>query len=334
MTEATPYSIPPQPGRWRAFALALVVHLALVGVLWFSVHWQSETPVAIEAEIWSPQVQDAAPPPPPEAAEPEVKPPAPEPEPAPTPPPPPPKPVIEPPAPKPVVKPDIALAQEKKRKEKLQKELQEEERARLEKQLAEKKRQEKVEKEKADAKAKKRAEEEQKKRDEAERKKREEAERKKREEAEQKKLADAKKKLAEEKQRNQERSEQAARDKARNEDLKRMMAQAGSGGSGDAPKSQGQRGDPGYGDKIKAKIRSNTIFNVPANLTGNHTVEYAVELLPDGSIRKIRKIKSSGIPGFDEAVYKGIEKSQPFPPDKTGSVPKDEIIIAYNPKDQ
>jgi colicin import membrane protein len=294
MTDATQYSIPKEPGRWRAFALAMAIHAALLGVLWFSVHWQSETPIAIEAEIWSPQVMEAAPLPTPPEPEPETEA---KPVPVPVPAPPPPKPVI---VERPVVKPDIALAQEKKRKEKLKKELKEQdERARLDKQLAEKKQ---LEKEKTEALAKKRAVEEQ-------------------------------KKLADEKQRKQERSEQTLRDKARSEDMKRMMAQAGSGGSGDAPKSQGQRGDTGYLGKVAAKIRSNTIFNVPDNLPGNQAVEYAVELLPDGSVRRpIRKIKSSGIPGFDEAVLNAIEKSQPYPPDKSGSVPSS-INIIHKPKD-
>ena len=313
MTDATPYSIPKDPGRWRAFALAMAVHAALVGVLWFSVHWQSETPIAIEAEVWSPVALDAAPLPTPPEPEPE-----PEAKPEPEPPPPPPKPVV---IEKPVVNPDIALALEKKRKEKLQKQLQEqEERARLEKtekQLAEKKR---IEKEKIDALAKKRALEEQ----------------KKLAELAKKRAADEQKKLAEDalaKQNKAERSEQARRDKARTEDLNRMMAQAGSGGSGDAPKSQGQRGDAGYLGKVASKIRSNTIFNVPDNIAGNQAVEYAVELLPDGSVRRpIRKVKSSGIPGFDEAVLNAIEKSQPFPADKSGSVPSS-INIIHKPKD-
>ena len=333
MTDAQPYSIPKEPGRWRAFALAIVMHGLLLGVLWFSVQWQNQTPIAIEAEVWSPVASDAAPSPPPEPVAQVRQPP----EPVVAPPPPvvpPPKPVvIEPP----VVNPDIALALEKKRKERLQQEKQEhDQQARLEKQK-ELREEAKLENQKAAreaARVEKLAAEK-----DAARQEKLKAE-KKREDKDKadalaiKRAADEQKKLADDVRAKAERSDQVQRDKARNEDLKRMMAQAGSGGSGDAPKSTGSRGDAGYLGKVAAKIRSNTIFNVPDNLAGNTPVEYAVELLPDGSIRRpIKKIKSSGVPGFDEAVLNAIEKSQPFPPDKSGSVPSS-FNIVHRPKDQ
>lgn len=294
MTDATPYHVPKEPGRWRALTLAAAVHAALLTFLWIGVRWQNATPVSVEAEVWSPQVREAAPRPQPEpepVARPEPKPE-----------------VKAPPKPEttapPVVKPDIALAQEKKRKEREQKAREEEERIKQQ-----------------------RVEEEREKKLRAEKMKTEEAATRKREEELRKKEAEAKK-------RKQELTEQAAREKSRADDLKRMLAQAGSGGSGDAPKTQGTRGDAGYAGKVGAKIKSNTIFNVPENLPRNAAVEYAVELLPDGSIRHpVRKIKSSGVPGFDEAVLNAIEKSQPYPPDKSGKVPSG-FNVVHQPKDQ
>jgi colicin import membrane protein len=298
MIGATPYSVPKDPGRWRALTLAAVVHAALFAFLWIGIRWQSETPVAVEAEVWSPQLREAAPKPQPE----------PEPEPAVKPEPKPvikatPKPAeVEPP----VVKPDIALEQEKKRKAQQQKAREEE--ARLEKQKAEEKRradEKRAEKEKANALA------------------------------QDKQKADTLKKEAADKKRKQDLLDQTARDnKAHAEEVKRMMAQAGSGGTGDAPKSQGNRGNADYVARVGAKIKSNTIFNVPDNLAGNPAVEYAVELLPDGSIRRpVRKTKPSGVPGFDEAVLNAIEKSQPYPPDKSGAVPSS-FNVVHRPKDQ
>jgi len=154
--------------------------------------------------------------------------------------------------------------------------------------------------------------------------------------ARQKEDADAKKKaeadkLAAEKRQKQQAADSKAAEQRRQDDLKRMMSQAG--GTGDAAKSQGPRGDPGYANKVAAKIRSNTVFEVPAGLAGNPPVEYAVELLPDGSVRGIRKTRSSNVPGFDEAVARAIEKSQPFPPDKDGKVPGS-INVIHKPKDQ
>jgi colicin import membrane protein len=115
--------------------------------------------------------------------------------------------------------------------------------------------------------------------------------------------------------------------------MKRIAGVAvGPGGSGDAPKSQGPRGDPSYNQKVGAKIRSNTVFNGAEDVEGNPSVEYAVDLLPDGTVRGMRKLKTSGIPGFDEAVRRAIEKSQPFPADKSGTVPSG-IILTHKPKD-
>nr|WP_314624690.1 cell envelope integrity protein TolA [uncultured Noviherbaspirillum sp.] len=338
MKDATPYTIPKEPGGWRSFTLAVLVHLALLALLWIGVRWQNETPTAVEAEIWSPQAQQAAPKP---QSEPEpVQPPppparvveAPKPQPAPPP--------VERPVEKPAPNPDIALEQEKKRRLKEEKERREEEER--EERAAQKLAQEK--KEQADARKKElaRAEADKERRLEAERErkleqqaaqKREAEEEKKRELAE---AAEAKRKQAEaEKKRAQAKAEAEAAEQRRVEDLARMTAQAtGSGGSGQAARSQGpSRGDAGYAAKVAGKIRSNTVFNVPDELANNPAVEYAVDLLPDGSVRGIRKVKGSGVPGFDEAVRRAIEKSQPFPPDNSGRAPSG-FTVSHKPKDQ
>jgi colicin import membrane protein len=334
----TPYHVPKEPGGWRAVLLATLVHAGLFGLLWFGVNWQSETPIAIEAEVWSPQVREAAPRPQPITA--------PEPKPAPEPPPrPEPKPVVQEtpkpvPAEPPVAKPDIALEQEKKRKEERERlqraeaERQRAEKARLEKERLEKERLEKarLEKERLE---KERLEKErlEKQRIEQERLAKERAEKEKAEALARKEREERLKREAAEKKRLQELEEQRLA-KLREETLQRMMAQAGTGGAGSAEQSQGARGNADYLARVGAKIRSNTIFSVPDSLVGNPAVEYAVDLLPDGSIRgPVRKLKSSGVPGFDEAVLNAIEKSQPFPPDKSGKVPSGFNVI-HRPKDQ
>lgn len=302
MTDSKMHSIPKEPGRWRAITLAAVVHAALLALLWFGVRWQNETPVSVEAEVWSPQTREAA-------AKPQVQEPESKPE---------PKPVLkEPPKPPVVVpkiaKPDIALEQEKKRKAKELKAQQEE--ARLERKKAEDKRlaQEAIEKKMADD--KRHAQE----KNEAAAKKKRDAELAKKEAAEKKKKQDV------------EEEKQIAR--TREDELRRLSGATGSGGSGDAPKSTGSRDDPGYAQRIGAKIKSNINYIIAEDLPGNPPVEYLVELLPDGSVSGIRKIKSSGIPGFDEAVRRAIEKSQPYPKDKSGTVPASFKGI-HKPKDQ
>lgn len=259
MSDTTPYSIPKEPGRWRAITLAAAMHAVLFAFLWIGIRWQSKTPVAIEAEVWDTQIKIAAPkatPPP----EPETKPQ--------------PKPIARPI----VAKPDISLEHEKKHK-------------REEKKPPPEDRQEKLDKEKADLLKKKEAEK-----------------------------------------RAQEMREKAQIDKLRAEQMQHIIG--GSGSTGEAPKTQGPRGDPSYAAKLGAKIKSNTHFVVPSDLQGNPAVEYDVKLFPDGNLRGTpRMVKSSGIPAFDNAVLRAIELSQPFPPDKSGAVPSGFPVI-HRPKDQ
>lgn len=308
------YQIPEEPGRLRALGLALLVHLLLLGLLWFGVSWQSDTPVAVEAEIWNPVVREAAPLPPP--------PPEPVPE--------PPKPVavVPPPTPVPVAEPvkaklpdpDIALEKEKKRKQ----EKEDAERKKKE-QLAEKKAREEEEQRKKLADAQ---EKEKKKLAELEKQKQIDEQKRKEQAA-----AEEKKRLAEEQQRKQEElaTEQRAR-KRREEDLRRQMQLAGDGGSGDAEKSQGPRISGSYASKIGSLIKSNTSY---PKTDSNSAVEYLVELLPDGSLRgEPKMVRSSGIPAFDLAVKRAIEKTAPFPPDPaTGKVPSESFPISHRPKD-
>jgi colicin import membrane protein len=92
-----PYWVPPEPSRWRALALATVVHAGLLLFLWAGVRWQNTAPVEVEAEVWDMHTHSAASPP-------QVAP-----EPAPTPPEP--AKVVQPPVEEPVAPkaPDIAL---------------------------------------------------------------------------------------------------------------------------------------------------------------------------------------------------------------------------------
>lgn len=296
--DATPYTVPGERGRWRGLVLAAVVHAALFLMLWIGVNWQSDTPGTIEAEVWSPREELAAPRPEPK---PEPVPAREEPKPEPPPPPPPPE---AKPEPKQELKPDIALEQEKKRKEEEAKRKAEEER-------------------------KRKAEEEEKRRQDEARK---EEERKKAEAEKKRKEKEALRRAEEERKRKAAEAE-AAREQARQEELRRLSETAGTGGTGTAARSRGST-DASYAGKIRALIISNTVFNVPPTLVDNPAVEYAIELLPDGSLRSPpRKLKSSGVPGFDEAVLRAIEKSQPFPPDKQGVVPSS-LTISHRPKDQ
>ena len=309
----SPYEVPPEPNRWPAIGLAVGVHALLLAFLWIGISWQNNTPIAVEAEIWDVTTQTAAPAPTP-APEPEPEPETPPPQPAPKaalPPPP----VVEQPQPK---QPDIALEREKKRKEELKRKQAAEEREReLEqkraddkkaKALAEKKERE-LEEKKAKAEAEKK-EAEQKKKDEAEKKKKEDAEKKKKAAAEQKKL-----------------------DAARAEEMRRITGAAGNPTStGKAEKSTAPRSDPGYSAAITAKVKGNTSYAGSLDEPGNPTATFRVEQLPTGEIISVKKIKSSGVPSFDDAVEKGINKSSPLPKKKDGTVERS-LVIEFHMKD-
>ena len=346
--------------------MSLLVHSILLAFLWIGVSWQSVTPVAVEAEIWNISPQEAAPPPPPEPVTPQ---PAVEPKPSP----PPvkkliPKPVVEPkPVPTPkaaaepkqpkikTIDPDIALEKEKKRKqeqhdkelaEQLIKEKLAEEKAQKEAELERKKLAEEKAQKEADLERKKLAEEKAQKEAELERKKLAEEKVEKEAELERKKRAEEKaqkeaelerKKRAEEQRVKQEQLAAAKRAQRHEEDMKRLNSQlntaTSTGTTGNAEKSQGSKGDDGYGRRIAALIKSNTVLAPLHDISTNPPVTFEFQLLPDGSPREITLVKSSGIGAFDEAVKRAIEKTL-FPPDPaSGKVPSDKITIKHRPKD-
>ncbi|MDR1310762.1 MAG: TonB family protein [Burkholderiaceae bacterium] len=151
------------------------------------------------------------------------------------------------------------------------------------------------------------------------------AEEEKRKEEKKRKEEQAKRKV-------EERAEQKKAQAVMEEEKRRIMARSGAGGSGQAAYSAGSpRADTGYIRMVGAKIKSNTVFGVPTNLGGNPPVEYDVSLLPDGSLKGVVKRKSSGVPGFDEAVLRAIQKSAPYPADKSGRVPSG-FVLSHKPK--
>ena len=126
----------------------------------------------------------------------------------------------------------------------------------------------------------------------------------------------------------------ALAEKQRQDNLRRLTgAVAGSGGNGDAVKSTGNnRVDASYAAKIAAKIKSNMVY-VGADNGPNLTVEFTLNLFPDGSLRgSPRKTQSSGVPEFDAAVERAIIKSVPFPADKNGNIAPS-LTVPYRLKD-
>ena len=298
-------SIPKEKKLKPAFVLALVVHLALLVFLWVGVSWQSDTGDTVEAEVWDIKVREAAPRAAGELSEfaateqaelqatEESAPP-------------PPAVAVKQDAPDPKVisRPDIALEQEKK-----------------------------AEKERKKTEARQKAEEARAQREEQERLKKEaETSRKQKAEA-----AAAQKRakalLDQEAQRIKGGGSGGGKGNGSGGGGTRTTGPTGTGGNGTAARSTGPgTADAGYIAKVRTKIKNNTSFNVSSSIKENTPVIYEVELLPDGTLRNIRKRKSSGIPGFDEAILRAIEKSAPYPKDKTGRVPG-KFVVTHKPKD-
>lgn len=310
-TDRIEFAPPPQPGRWRAFALAILAHLLLMVALTWGITWNREPQdMSAEAELWARVPQQAAPrevapPPPPVVQAPPLQA---------APPPPAPEPKAEPPAPPVAPKePDIAVQQERRRQEEAERRRLELERQKLEA----RKRQEELERQKKlEA---RREQEEAARREVAERKAA--AEKKRRED--EVKAAKAKA---------QQQQETKRLEALRQENLRRMQGMANAtgeqGSAGKAERAQGP--SESYAGRIRARVRPNIVFT--DNVSGNPTAEVEVRMAPDGTIVSKRVVKSSGVRSWDEAVIRALDKTEVLPRDVDGRV-HSPLIIAFRPKD-
>ena len=161
---------------------------------------------------------------------------------------------------------------------------------------------------------------------------RREDELKRQKEEQQRKLAEAeklKKEQAEQKKR--EAAEAAAAQAQRQKQLERMAALAGDGApnsTGTAAKSAGPSAS--YAGRIKARILPNIVF--PDSVSGNPQATVEVKVAPDGTIIGRRLLKSSGVPAWDEAVLRAIDKTEVLPRDTDGRVPPS-LEISFRPRD-
>lgn len=146
------------------------------------------------------------------------------------------------------------------------------------------------------------------------------------------------KKLAEEKRRKeleakrQEQQEAELREKLRQENIKRMAGLANATGkptdTGNAVRSAGPSSS--YAGRIAARIKPNIVFL--DELPTNPRAEVEVRMAPDGTIVGRKLLKSSGVPAWDEAVLKAIDKTETLPRDIDGTV-HSPLAIGFRPKD-
>ena len=336
----------------RGLAYALGIHVALLALMLIGFTASPRTPNPIQIELWAagdsptaeqpemngedpvpelptqndtPEPQSDEPKPEPEPPSPPAPPvplPAPEPEPV-APPPPPPAPAAQarpPIASTPAVDPDIALEEARKEKERLEQKLKQAlaqaEAERKAKEEAERKARDEAERKAAAAKA------------EAERKAKEEADRKAKEEAARKAAAA---KAEAERKAKEEAARKAAAEKAAAEKREALRAAmrgdalgvAGiPGGTANRNQAGGGGGDGGYASKVRDCVRPRVIYNVPPRAgSANPTVQYRALLNPDGTVRAVDVLRSSGNARFDDAVRKGIQACSPFPKPPSGKYP-------------
>lgn len=287
---ADPLRPRPPGGMGRGALLALGVHGLLVVALAVSVSWRSQTPQTFSAELWASTPQVAAP----RAVEstPATPPPPPPPPPAPTP-------RVATPAPPPPVDPQIAIDKARQDKEKA-------DRQRAEREKAERDKQARAEKEKAE-------------RDKAERER----------QAAAKAKAEAQAKREEQEQREKKAEEQRLA-KQREDNLKRMMGQAGATG---APGSTGTAlkdaaPSASYAGKLIARIKPNILLT--ETLSGNPAADVEVRASPTGTILSRRLVKSSGNKDWDDAVLRAIDRTGELPRDTDGRVPP-VLVITFTP---
>ncbi|HTM58927.1 MAG TPA: energy transducer TonB [Burkholderiales bacterium] len=85
-------------------------------------------------------------------------------------------------------------------------------------------------------------------------------------------------------------------------------------------------------DRIRAKIRGNIIL--PQDIPGNPEAIFDVTLLPTGEVLTVRKTKSSGHPGYDDAVDRAIMKSSPLPLPDDRSLFQRQLQLRFRPQDR
>jgi colicin import membrane protein len=118
--------------------------------------------------------------------------------------------------------------------------------------------------------------------------------------------------------------------KQREDNLKRMLGQAGATG---APGSTGTAlrdaaPSASYAGKLIARIKPNILLT--ETVTGNPAADVEVRASPTGTILSRRLIKPSGNKDWDEAVLRAIDRTAELPRDTDGRVPP-VLVISFTP---
>lgn len=330
----SPFEPPRERGTWRAFALALVMHVLLGLFLYHGIHWQNSTPEGAEAELWT-EVPDMSTPRP-------LPPPAP----------------VTPAPPAPPLQnedADIALQQQKRKQEEAAREAQLEAQQRLKlqqeqeaqakqqqelaaqqaaelaaQQKAVKLKHQQLQQQQAAAAEKLRQQQlaEQQKQQQLQQQK-EQQQKQAQQDAQQKADAQKAAKAKAEAQAKAQAEAQAKKlDQERRARIAQMQGLANGGGdaasgnglakSGTGSGAGGTAATAGYAEKVQRRVRPNIIWGGATQ--GLETV-VAVHCAPDGALLSSEITHSSGNAQWDQAALRAVRASDPMPLDTNGKAP-------------
>lgn len=119
----------------------------------------------------------------------------------------------------------------------------------------------------------------------------------------------------------------------REANLKRMMGQAGATGEPTSTGTAARNSGPsaGYAGRIALRVKSNLEFAV-SSIEGNPEARVEIRVSPTGTIIARRLTKSSGIPAYDEAILRAVDKTGVLPIDDNGRVPP-VMDLGFKPHD-
>lgn len=121
----------------------------------------------------------------------------------------------------------------------------------------------------------------------------------------------------------------AEREAQRKAHMARMMSELG---SLDSTGSDARTAGPSdnYAGRIKARIKPHIVFT--DLIQGNPVAVVELRCGPDGRILSSRLVSASGVPAWDAAVLRAIERTEVLPANEQGRVPP-VIEISFRPRD-
>ena len=117
--------------------------------------------------------------------------------------------------------------------------------------------------------------------------------------------------------------------KHREENLRRMLGQAGAT-TATGTAAQDAAPSRSYAGKLVAHIKPNIVFT--DSITTSSAAEVEVRAAASGTIVSRRLVKSSGSKDWDEAVLRAIDRTGSLPRDTDGRVPSI-IIVSFMPQE-